>query len=168
MPTGLSALTSFQHHRTMNTTCNADGFSQERAKTPGEEMRDRLAAKLGLTPATPDPDTIRPSWGYTGTSLPESQAQKTRPYSRASDWAMYDFSSPKMSFGHSAKTRRPWSTSLSTVKNPLEEFIGASTLSRSETADIDSLASQYLEQSSGRQRSLMEMVARNAAALDTL
>lgn len=68
----------------------------------------------------------------------------------------------------SRTARRPWNASPRMMKSVMGEDVGASNFGNVETADVDSLASQYIQQRSGRQRSLMEMVARNAAVMGSL
>ena len=129
-------------------------------------MRDKLAAKLGIacqSSDASDSDTIRASWDSLGTSWQSIQAPKKASTSQAADGAMHKYGASKVALGR--RVRRPWNPSPGTVDSVVGETICASTLGMSEILDVDSLASQYIQQSSGRQRSLMETVARHAAIM---
>ena len=131
-------------------------------------MRDRLAAKLGISSVpcdASDSDTIRASWDCIGASWQSVHPPKKATATQATDRALHKYEAPATVQVKGRRERRPWNTSPRTMDSGVGEVVGASTLGMSSILDVDSLASQYIQQSNGRQRSLMEAVAQHAAIM---
>jgi hypothetical protein len=128
-------------------------------------MRDRLAAKLGLTSVLFDAASdgmTNTTWGckrgwQSGQVLKETQGV---------DWKMYEPAMSKSARGKGSRARRPWNSSLRESSATRGEAVGASMLGMSGIADVDSLSIEYMKQSRGRQQSLMAMLARHAAVME--